>query len=329
MIEKQLGKLEKVDPKTIWLHEAHEFTPWLAANLGELNEKLGIEIELIDREVSVGDFAVDIFGKEVGSGQEVIIENQLAPTDHTHLGQLLTYAAGLDAKIVVWISPVFRDEHKQALDWLNRGTTDAQSFFGVELELFRIGDSLPAPNFKVVAQPSEWQEAVVTSVRGEVSDRKKAYQEFFADFLTRLRQRNPGFTNASPDRVRYDNWLSIAAGRAGFVFQPEFMRNPDRFVIQLNITTGNRDRNKLAFDQLYDAKDEIERAFGRPLEWRRLDEKKECRIGIAFHGGVDSPADRLEQVKTEAVETLISLGETLRPRVRALDLGREVSEGFR
>ena len=133
-----------------------DFTPWLHENIGLLAEAIGFDLEATGREVAVGDFSVDVVGRTVPDGRSVIVENQLAPTDHSHLGQLLTYASGLDAAVIVWLAPRFRDEHRQVLDWLNGHTTDGVDFFGVELELLRIDDSSPAPHFKLVAQPNEW-----------------------------------------------------------------------------------------------------------------------------------------------------------------------------
>ncbi len=152
----ELGKLERVEPRTIWPNEANDFTPWLADNLDLLGEELGLDLEFDETESSVGDFSVDITAKVSGRNAVVIIENQLAATDHTHLGQLLTYASGKDADIVIWISPEFRDEHRQAIDWLNRRTDDSLEFYGVAINVKKIGKSLPAPKFSTVISPKTW-----------------------------------------------------------------------------------------------------------------------------------------------------------------------------
>lgn len=317
MIEPKLARLTRLDPKVVWQHEARDFTPWLADNIALLNDALGLEIEFTQREVSVGDFAVDIFGKEVGSGREVIIENQLEPTDHTHLGQLLTYAAGLEAKIVIWISPQFRDEHRQAVDWLNMHSTEDVSFFGIELDLFQIGDSLPAPHFKVAAQPSEWQRRATASTKAPYSDRQLAYHDFFVDLLNRLKARSPAFTASK--RVGYDSWVAFGSGRSGFGFNPVFGAGKE-FRVELYIDTGSYELNKLAFDQLHDDKEQIEEAVGDPLTWERLDHRRACRLYVQREGSIDSPPETLDGFKDWAIDRLVRFKEVFSPRIRALTL---------
>ena len=153
MVE-QLGKLTRLDPHSVWRSEAAEFTPWLQDNIDLLATALGMDIQLVEREVAVGDVSADLVGEEPGSSRVVIIENQLERTNHDHLGKLLTYAAGKDGGVIIWVSPEIRPEHRDALDWLNRATQGTVDFFGVELELLQIeGSPLKAPNFKVVVAP--------------------------------------------------------------------------------------------------------------------------------------------------------------------------------
>jgi hypothetical protein len=142
MTTQELATIERVDLREIWPNEATDFTPWLAENLSALGEALGLDLELQSQEAAVGGYSLDIFAHD-GNGRPVVIENQLGPTDHSHLGQLLTYAAGFDANVTVWIAKEFRDEHREALDLLNHRTDGRTDFFGVEVELWRIGTLVP------------------------------------------------------------------------------------------------------------------------------------------------------------------------------------------
>jgi hypothetical protein len=184
-----LGRLEQVDPRSVWRHEALNFTPWLLENADRLGEALGVELELTRAEHAVGGYSLDLIGRDLTNGTVVIVENQLADSDHSHLGQLLTYAAGTSAATIVWLTTAFRDEHRQAMTWLNEHTDEDTHFFGVELQVVRIGESVPAPLFRVVAEPNDWQKAVKRSASNSTSGRAALYVDFWARYLTRVRSR--------------------------------------------------------------------------------------------------------------------------------------------
>jgi hypothetical protein len=313
----EIGALQRLDPRDVFASEAQDFTPWLADNLGLLGESLGLEIELVQREMPVGRYSVDIYAKDIGTDRAIVIENQLEPTDHAHLGQLLTYAAGLESKIVVWISPEFRDEHRSAIEWLNLNSSEDVYFFGVELELLRIGDSLPAPNFNVVAQPSQWQKEATGGTRDGRSERQLAYHDFFVDLLDRIKSVNPGFTTAS--RIGYDSWLTFGVGRTGFWLSAAF--STGGFGIELNISPGSAEVNKRAYDELLSRRAEIEAAIGGELDWQRLDHAKQSRITSGREGvSVESSDEVLDEVKDWAVGELVRFREVFAPRVKVLDL---------
>ena len=194
----ELSKIEKVDLRDIWQHEAQDFTPWLSDHISELGEALGLELEFQSQEAPVGGYSLDILAHDLGSNRPVIIENQLEGTNHDHLGKLLTYASGYDANIVVWIAREFRDEHRQSLDWLNQRTDENTEFFGVVVELWKIDDSRPAVNFNLVSTPNEWRKENVSgkSQRGiPRSERTEGYRIFFQGLIDILRDTH-NFTRA-------------------------------------------------------------------------------------------------------------------------------------
>ena len=173
-----LGKLKKVDLREVWEHEATSFTRWLSQeeNLDHLGEELGISIKLLKTEAEVGGFNVDILAEEEGSARKIIIENQLETTDHDHLGKLLTYASGTDANVIIWIFREIRDEHRSAIDWLNEHTDENIDFFAVKMELWQIGESLPAPKFQIVSNPNNWAKIAKTNTEQSKLTPTKLYQ---------------------------------------------------------------------------------------------------------------------------------------------------------
>ena len=167
MTTAEMGRLERVALRDIWTTEAQDFTPWLALpeNLAVLSETLNMDLETAGQEESVGLFRADILCRNTLDDSWVLIENQLERTDHTHLGQLLTYAAGLQTVTIIWVAATFTDEHRAALDWLNEITDARFRFFGLEVELWKIGNSPAAPKFNIVAKPNEWTRSVGKATR--------------------------------------------------------------------------------------------------------------------------------------------------------------------
>ena len=188
MTTPNLAKIERVELREAWAHEAYNFTPWLAENITELGEELGMNLELRETEAAVGGYSLDVLATDLDQNRTVIIENQLEATNHAHLGQLLTYAAGYGANVIVWLTREFRDEHRQALDWLNQRTDGDTEFFGVEVELFKIGNSPYAPHFKVVATPNEWRKSRVRSKQDSLSPRDELSRTFRLSLVEQMRE---------------------------------------------------------------------------------------------------------------------------------------------
>lgn len=185
MTDIHFGKLQEMPLREAWKHEALEFTPWLADNIGHLSETIGIPLELTGTEVAVETFSADILARNPMDGTVVLIENQLETTDHTHLGQIMTYLAGLEAQSVVWIAPTFREPHLSAIRWLNEHTADGFSFFAVRARVVRIGDSPYAPIFEVVEKPNDWDRKLTSKRReakgdSELGNMRHAYWSAYA-----------------------------------------------------------------------------------------------------------------------------------------------------
>lgn len=314
---KALGRLLRIDAREVWTHEAHDFTPWLHANIGLLAEALGFDIEATGREVAVGAFSVDVVGRTTPGGRPVIVENQLAPTDHSHLGQLLTYASGLDAAVIVWLAPRFRDEHRQVLDWLNAHTVEGIDFFGVELELLRIDTSLPAPHFKLVAQPNEWAKTTREAAAAAPSERGIRYQRFFEALLAGFKAQRPHLTSAS--RVGPDSWFGFAAGRTGFSFVWA-ITSGNRARVELYIDTGDQSTSKGLFDALKERESEFAAKLGGELVWERLDSRRASRLATYHPVPSDPPLDENAALQGWAISTMIRWNDVLRPIIRQLAL---------
>ncbi len=307
------GEIKSVDIREIWPNETADFTPWLVDNIDRLDQALGMELEVREREAGVGDFSLDIMAKDLGTGRTVVIENQLTETDHDHLGKLLTYAGGFDAGVLVWISKELRDEHRKALEWLNEQTGPDVDCFGVVIEVIRIDNSKPAFNFKPVVFPNEWQKEKGGG-RGVVSPRAEAYREYFQGLIDELRTKHK-FTGAKVGQPQ--SWYSFSSGVRGVIFSNSFAQG-GKVRAEIYIDLQDKDRNKRLFDRLQEQQVEIEHEFGASLSWERLDDKRASRIAVYREGSVDEPATARNEIRTWSIENLLKLKKLLLPRAKAL-----------
>ncbi len=204
----QFGRLQDLPLREAWKHEALQFTPWLAENLDHLSEVIGIPLEMTGTEVAVDTFSADILARNPMDDSVVLIENQLETTDHTHLGQIMTYLAGLDAHTVVWIAPAFREPHLSAIRWLNEHTADGFSFFAVKARVVRIGNSPYAPIFEVVAKPNGWERQVREKERK--SKQPDPNSELRFEFWSALADAKPALSRNGPIANRTTNtWVRL------------------------------------------------------------------------------------------------------------------------
>jgi len=311
----QLGKLKEVDIKTIWSKEVTEFTPWLRGNINLLADALQIDMEIIESEGAVGSFAADLVGHDLGTNRTLVIENQLEPTDHQHLGQLLTYAAGREAKIIVWISPKFREEHIQALNWLNESTDEEKSFFGIELKLIKIDNSHPAPLFNILSKPNVWQKTRGGAAKPS-SERGELYRAFWSNFLEDLKRKSPGITKASKGAPQ--NWCSIGAGRTGFFINGAFAYD-NKFRVELYIDTSDKEKNEWFFEQLYQQKEEIEQEIGFELSWEKLENAKASRVALNTIGSIEAGENELAELQKWGIEKMIKFHRVFNKHIREIN----------
>jgi hypothetical protein len=269
--DERLGRVSSVDVRHIWPHEERDFTPWLLEHSKVLEQALGIDIELHHREERIGDFSLDIIGRDLSSDAPLIIENQLEPSDHRHLGQLLTYASGSDAGTIVWIARSFSEPHRSALDWLNAHTSDGIRFFGIEIRAIRVDDSRPAPVLEVVARPNDWERRVASSTK-PLSPKMELYREFWDRYLAIARAK--GWTTARTPQAQ--SWIAQPSGLSGVLISAAFTRQG--LASEIYFDVGDADRNLNRFERLQEQREAFEAAYGRTLEWQDLPEKKACRV---------------------------------------------------
>ena len=281
MLEGDLSALVPVDLRGHWLDEAKNFTPWLAqeASLELLSTTLGMELELEGMEVPVGPYKADIVARDLSSSDaRVVIENQLEKTDHDHLGKTITYASGLDARVIIWIAKEFSEEHRRALDFLNENAAPDLRCFGIEIQLWKIDESRPAPLFKVVSSPNDYT-SIIRTEREELTDAKRLYLNFWGRFKeycasegTKLNLRKP----------RPQHWFSIAIGKSKFGLNLTASIQKQRIGCEVYIRGVNAEE---AFHLLRKQKQAIESETGQ-LEWMELPEGQDCRI-VRYHSGVN------------------------------------------
>lgn len=313
----ELGKLVRVDLREIWSNEAVEFTPWLAReeNIRLLGDTIGIDLEVEAQEQHVGPFRADILCKDTASDKWVLIENQLEKTDHNHLGQLMTYAAGFDAVVIVWVAQTFTEEHRAALDWLNEITDETADFFGLEIELWRVDNSAPAPKFNIVSKPNEWsQTAKATATGSELSPMRRLQLEYWTQFRQLMEDEQSLVRCQKPGP---QNWTNFAVGRAGFALVARMNTRDGGIGAYLNIYGSDRLAYYHLLHDKYKAR--IESALECDLNWRALPDAKESHVETSRD---DDPTDRSDWPSQHQwlKKTIEGFHRVLAPIIKELDV---------
>lgn len=307
----KLGKLQEVDIRKVWMHEQYDFSKWLANedNIQELSDALNLSLTDVETEKFVGNYRCDILCKDEITGKTVLIENQLESTNHDHLGKVITYASGLDASVVVWIVSSARPEHASAIEWLNKHTDDELAFFLIEVHAYKIGDSAPAPQFKIIEQPNDFTRTVkIISKSSDVSETQKKRLEFWTMFNETLENRGKPFNKR---KATTDHWYSVAMGSSECHISMDLVNKEHKIRVGVWIAD-----NKELFDHFYNHKDEIEELCGFELVWDRLDNKK-AAFACAYIEGLNfDKQDNYPELMNKTIDLVITLKKAFVPFIK-------------
>ncbi len=303
----KLGKIKEVDIREVWKHEQYDFSKWLASeeNISELGDTLNLSLTDIQTEQFVGSYRCDIICKDDVTGKSVLIENQLEQTNHDHLGKIITYASGLNASVVVWIVAEAREEHASAIEWLNKHTDDV-AFFLIEIHAYKIGDSDPAPMFKIIEQPNDFARSVKAAVtKGELSEAQIKRQEFWTQFNEVLDSRGKPFNKR---KATTDHWYSVGIGSSRCYISIDLVNKQHKMRVGFWIPN-----DKSLFDSLLENKNEIEQSVGQTLDWDRLEGKKASVICAEIPGLNFNKQDNYPELMNKAIDMVLSFRDAFKP----------------
>ena len=308
-----IGKIERVPLREVFTDEARDFTPWLRDNIDVLNDRIELTLSNPESEEAAGDFSVDVIAEDE-AGNVVIIENQLERSDHDHLGKLITYLTAFEAKTAIWIVSDPRPEHVRAISWLNESTQ--ANLYLLRVEAITVGDSSPAPLLTLITGPSEEAKEVGKTKR-ELAELDAIRLRFWTQLLETAKTKTQLHANISAGS---GNWVSTGAGIRGLGLGHVACKNDAQVELYIDRGKDCEEENKAIFDSLFDAQESIERAFGGPLRWERLEGKRACRISKVIEVGGYRDEGRWPDIHEQMIDTMIRLERALRPHIDALDI---------
>lgn len=308
-----IGKLESVTLRDLWKREERDFSAWLERNIGVLSETLGIPLSEIRREDKVGSFNVDLVAED-GNGNLVIIENQIEPTDHDHLGKVLTYLTNLEAKTAIWITSEPRAEHVRAIAWLNEATPVDISFYLLRLAAYRIGDSDPAPLFTVIVAPSV-EAKDIGRQKKDLAERHVLRLRFWEQLLARAKEK--GFILHASISPSKGNWIATGAGKVGLLYLYRVLLD-QKTAVELYIDTQSKEQNKYIFDSLHSKKEKIESDFGGPILWERDDHIRASRIRVFIEKGGLKEEHKWASIQGTMIDAMNHLSRALKLHIQSL-----------
>ncbi len=306
-----IGKIERVPLRDLWKHEAYDFTAWLQDNIDVLNDVLGLSLSNPEREQSAGSFNVDLVAEDE-AGNPVIIENQLEKSDHNHLGKLITYLTAIGAKAAIWIVADPRPEHVGAISWLNESSS--ANFYLFKVEGIRIGDSEPAPLLTLIVGPSE-ESREVGEKKKEMAERYPLRYKFWNELLEKAKEKTKLHAAISPGQY---GWIGAGAGKRGFGFNYGVTKHGGQVELYIDRGKDSEDENKIIFDELFSQKEEVEKVFGEPLKWERLEGKRACRISKRIEIGGYRDEDKWPEVREAMIDAMCRLEKSLKPHISKL-----------
>lgn len=306
----ELGKLKEVDIRKVWQHEQYDFSNWLSKddNINQLGDTLNLSLTDVETEKFVGSYRCDIICKDEITGKNVLIENQLEPTNHDHLGKIITYASGLDASVIIWIVESAKEEHSSAIEWLNKHTDEDVSFFLIEVHAYTIGDSKPAPYFKIIQQPNDFVKQVKNiSKNTELNDSQSNRLEFWNRFNDMLDKMGRPFNKR---KATADHWYSVAVGSSQCHISIDLVNREHKIRISMWIPN-----NKELYDTFYLNKDSIEMSLGYLISWDKLEGKK-AACAYTFIEGLDfNNKDNYDSLMITIIKKVEQFRDSFKPYI--------------
>ena len=302
-----IGKLNEVDVRELWKHEQYDFSNWLAKedNIEYLNEILGLTLVDVNKEVYVGPYRCDLVAKDETTGITVIVENQLDGTNHDHLGKIITYASGLDAKVIVWIVKDAKEEHRAAVEWLNNNTNDDINFFLIEIHAYKIGDSDPAPKFEVIENPNNFVKHSKSSGNDKELNRSQSERlAFWEQFNQVVVKRGKPFNLR---KASVESWYDVAIGTSDAFIEINLVNKHNWIIVEVRIKD-----NKELFDSLYQNRTNIEKDLGFELIWDRLDGNKVSRIKYRISGLDFDDHSNYDELMNQTIDIAVKLRDVFR-----------------
>ncbi len=307
-----IGKLQRVPLREVWRHEAYDFTQWMQENIDILNESLDLELVSAEREQAAGSFSIDIVA-ESSDGDTYVIENQLEKSNHDHLGKVITYLTSMKARGAIWIVSEPRQEHVNAMAWLNEASS--ADFYLVKVEAVRISDSPAAPLLTLIVGPSaEAKEA--GRAKQELAERDRIRKQWWSQLV-----QHPGAKLHAHITPGTHSWIGASSGIRGLSFNYGVKQNECGAELYIDRGKDCEDENEAIFDQIVEAKTSVEAAVHFPLMWERLEQRRACRIRILLSGGYRSPETEWPEIHEQLTAAMTQLEAALKPVLKDLQLG--------